>query len=69
MEDQAGSQTNGKKVAILLVGTAAVALAAAYYGKRQSAPKRPANSQLQSLLEQVCNCYTKICTEPVLCIA
>ena len=69
MEDQAASQTNGKKVAILLVGTAAVALAAAYYGKRHSAPKRPANSQLQSLLEQVRNCYNKMCTEPALCIA
>lgn len=61
MEDRAGSQTNGKKFVFFLVGTAAVALAAAYYSKRRSAPKRNADSQqskrLQSLLEQVCTCY------------
>ena len=64
MEDQAGSQTNGKKFVFLLVGTAAVALAAAYYSKRRSeTPKRSADSQqskrLQTLLEQVCTSYVK----------
>ena len=69
MEDQ-GAQTNGKKVVFLLVGTAAVALAAAYYSKRHSASKRPANSQqpdkLQTLLAQVFDCYIKSWIESAL---
>lgn len=70
MEDQTGSQTNGKRVAFLLIGTAAVALAAAYYSKRRSAPKRPAHSQqrdkLHTLLKQVHICCTKFWIESAL---
>ena len=58
MEDQGSS--HGKKVALLLAGTAAVALAAAYYSRRRSPSKRTGNNQqagkLQNLLEKVFGC-------------
>lgn len=71
MEDQGGSRACGKKVAFLLAGTAAVALAAAYYSKRHSTMKRPANNQesikLRRLLQQVWHQYLDFMTLQTVC--